>query len=309
MDVTDRAVGVLLGCATGDALGAAYEFQPPLAPDVPVEMRGERGTRFAPGEWTDDTAMSVPLAQAAAAGRDLLARDTLDWVVGEWMRWAETSSDIGAQTKNVFARLREPDAKAAAAAGREVHELTGRSGGNGSVMRTAPVALAFLDDERGLAEAARTISRLTHFDPDAGDACVLWCLAIRHTVLTGQLDVRVGLGALGGEAAERWSLLLDDAEGKQPSDFQRNGWVVEALQGAWSAICAGVDLVDVLERAVRGGNDTDTVAAIAGSLAGAAYGAGGIPTQWRDIVHGWPGLTADDLADLAARIVSRHAVR
>lgn len=309
MDFTDRAVGVLLGCATGDALGAAYEFQPALAPDVPVEMRGERGTRFAPGEWTDDTAMSVPLARAAADGLDLLAPDTLDGVVAEWMRWAETSTDIGVQTKNVFARLSEPSAAAAAAAAREVHELTGRSGGNGSLMRTAPVALASLDDERRLAEAARAISRLTHFDPDAGDACVLWCLAIRHTVLTGELDARVGLAALEPEAAERWALLLDDAEGKQPADFARNGWVVEALQGAWSAVSQGTGLVDVLERAVRGGNDTDTVAAIAGSLAGGRFGADGIPPAWRRIVHGWPGLTADDLADLAARIVARRAPR
>ena len=50
-------------------------------------------------------------------------------------------------------------------------------------MRTAPVALAYLNDEDGLVEAAYAISALTHFDPEAGEACVLWCLAIRHAVL------------------------------------------------------------------------------------------------------------------------------
>ena len=61
-----------------------------------------------------------------------------------------------------------------------LHKLTGRTAGNGSLMRTAPVALAYLDDEAALAEAARAVSELTHYDPEAGDACVLWCLAMRH---------------------------------------------------------------------------------------------------------------------------------
>ena len=65
------------------------------------------------------------------------------------------------------------------------HEITGRTAGNGSLMRTAPLALAYLDDEAALVEAARAVSELTHFDAEAGDACVLWSLAIRHAILTG----------------------------------------------------------------------------------------------------------------------------
>jgi ADP-ribosylglycohydrolase len=53
------------------------------------------------------------------------------------------------------------------------------------MMRTAPVALAYLDDEDAMVEAARAIGDLTRADPDAGDACVLWCCAIRHAVETG----------------------------------------------------------------------------------------------------------------------------
>ena len=55
-------------------------------------------------------------------------------------------------------------------------------------MRTAPLALAYLDDEAALVEAARAVSELTHYDSEAGDACVLWCLAIQHAVLTGVLE-------------------------------------------------------------------------------------------------------------------------
>ena len=103
-------------------------------------------------------------------------------------------------------------------------------------MRTAPVALAYLDDEAALVEAARAVSELTHYDPEAGDACVLWCLAIRHAILTGFLDARIGLQHIDIDRRDLWATRLDIAEASQPSDFKNNGWVVEALQGAWSAI-------------------------------------------------------------------------
>jgi ADP-ribosylglycohydrolase len=60
-------------------------------------------------------------------------------------------------------------------------------------------------------------------------------------------------------------------------------------------------LPDGLAAAVRAGDDTDTVAAIAGALLGARHGASAVPAAWRSTVHGWPGLTADDLVELAVR--------
>ncbi|MDX2375197.1 ADP-ribosylglycohydrolase family protein [Microbacterium sp. LRZ72] len=78
-----------------------------------------------------------------------------------------------------------------------------------------------------------------------------------------------------------------------------NGWVVRAFQGALAAIAGAHSLVDALERAVRGGDDTDTVAAIAGSLAGALWGGSAVPITWNRVLHGWPGLCAGDLPRFA----------
>lgn len=306
---TDRAAGVLLGLAAGDALGAGYEFGPPLPDDTTVGMIGGGSFGWAPGEWTDDTAMAMPVAQAAARAADLRDEDVLDEIVAAWIVWARDAADVGIQTRSVLAEAARNGGTAAAArtAAQALHERTGKSAGNGSLMRTGPVALAFLHDADAAAEAARAISSLTHWDDDAGDACVLWTLAIRHAVLTGDLDARIGLPALPAERRERWAALLDDAEQRQPRDFTRNGWVVEALQGAWSSIhgattahADGSALRDGLERAVRGGRDTDTVAAIAGGLLGAAFGASAVPAAWRRLVHGHPGLRAHDLVSLGA---------
>ena len=105
------------------------------------------------------------------------------------------------QTRSVLTRAGRHGitAQTARAESAALHNLTGRTAGNGSLMRTAPVALAYLDDEAALVQAARSVSELTHYDPEAGDACVLWCLAIRHAVLTGMLDVRIGLPHIDAE--------------------------------------------------------------------------------------------------------------
>ncbi|WP_375484226.1 ADP-ribosylglycohydrolase family protein [uncultured Jatrophihabitans sp.] len=301
---TDRAAGVLLATAAGDALGAPYEFGPPRGPDLPVTMHDGGSPPRRAGEWTDDTAMAVAIAEVAATGADL--RDTVaqDRIVARWVEWLAGARDAGAQTRAVLAEAHTADEARAAA--HALHERSGRTAGNGSLMRTAPVALAYLDDPDALVEAAVAVSELTHWDPEAGEACVLWCLAIRRAVLTGELDVRAGLAALPEGRAAVWRARLDTAQASTPADFEHNSWVVEALQGAWSAVSAHPDdLPRALEAAVRGGRDTDTVAAIAGGLAGARHGAAAVPPAWRALLHGWPGLRADALVDLASRAATR----
>jgi ADP-ribosyl-[dinitrogen reductase] hydrolase len=318
----DRACGVLLGTAAGDSLGAPYEFGPPRGPDLEVAMVGGGGFGWEPGEWTDDTSMAIAVAEVAAAGADLRTEQAQDTIVTRWHEWSQDGTDVGVQTRAVLSHAGRQgiSAQTARAEAAALHQRSGRTAGNGSLMRTAPVALVYLDDEAALVEAARAVSELTHYDPEAGDACVLWCLAIRHAVLTGKLDVRIGLRHIVTDRRHLWASRLDAAETSRPSDFANNGWVVEALQAAWCAITTtpvpqddpakGVFRVDhlrlALDAAVRGGNDTDTVAAIAGGLLGATYGASAVPGEWRRILHGWPGITTRDLIAFANRIVGAH---
>ena len=201
----DRAVGVLLGTAAGDALGAAYEFGPPRGPELEVAMVGGGSFGWEPGEWTDDTSMAIAIAEVAATGADLRDEEALDALVRRWHEWSQrrqrcwcpdrgrSSADAGRH--GISAQTAREESAA-------LHERTGRTAGNGSLMRTAPLALAYLDDEAALVEAARAVSELTHYDPEAGDACVLWCLAIRHAILTGVLDARIGLQHIDADRRE-----------------------------------------------------------------------------------------------------------
>jgi len=257
--------------------------------------------------------MAIAVAQTARAG-DLREEIAQDFLVARWIRWSREAKDVGTQTRAVLSRnwvSTAPGGNAAQArmVAEAFHKRTGRSGGNGSLMRTAPVALAYLDDPDGLTEAAIAVSRLTHFDSEAAEACVLWCHAIRHAVLTGELNAHYGLGELHAQARARWEPRLYAAQYAVPSDFRRNGWVVEALQAAWCAISTtreestpATHLQNALKAAVRGGNDTDTVAAIAGGLLGAAYGETAVPPHWRKKLHGWPGMDASALGALAESV-------
>ena len=304
----DRSAGVLLGLACGDALGAGFAYAGPLPPGTVVGMRGGSGANWARGEWTDYTALAIPVARAAADGLDLRAESTLDLIAAEWVDWAATSPYAGHQ---LGAALSGPDRTAAGvrSAARAQHDAVGRSAGNGCLIRTAPVALAFLHDPDALADAARRLSELTHCETDAEDACVLWGLAIRHAVLTGELDLRAGLGALSPGRRQLWTARINHAERCQPRDFTRNGWVVQALQGAWSAIVHTEGLTGAatdaaryrlgVETAVRGGGNADAVAGIAGALLAAGYGLAAVPSEWRRLVQGWPGLRGADLVRLS----------
>ena len=298
---TDRALGVVVGMACGDALGAGYEFGPPLSPLQPIEMKGGGGFGWAPGEWTDDTSMAIPLLEALARNDDLERPEALQWLLSRWRDWAGGAKDVGLQISQVLFSLEECSEAEALTAGRALHQREGQSAGNGSLMRTAPLALASLstDGAARLLRIARRVSDLTHHESDAGDACVLWCLAIRHAILTGSFDVAFGLRALPAEAARSWQKRLLKAEQSEPRNFRRNGWVVQALQGAWSALVRATSFREAVEGAVRGGGDADTVAAIAGALAGARWGLSGIPLEWQAKIHGWPGLRCADLVELS----------
>ncbi len=319
----DRAMGALLGLACGDALGAPYEFLPRVPYTTPIGMVGGNRMRWAPGEWTDDTAMAHGIASVAATGIDVRSVAAQDQIARNWWTWADGAVDIGRQISAVLGAAEEGGtAKAMRAAAVHYHQDNAqRSAGNGALMRTAPVALAYLgdDDEATLWQAAQEIAALTHFERDAQEACALWCLAIRHAVLFGSFDgLRLALARLDAEPRALWSARLDEAERKQSWQFPNNGWTVAALQAAWSAIvhtgesanrpdlgfCPAQHAPHEIERAVRCGGDTDTVGAIAGALVGARWGASALPQAWLTKLHGWPDAKADDLKRLALLTVT-----
>ncbi|TQL60935.1 ADP-ribosylglycohydrolase [Oryzihumus leptocrescens] len=303
----DRAAGVLLAQACGDALGVPYEFATP--PDGEPRMVGGGLGPYVPGEWSDDTQMSLCIARVAARG-DLTSAAAQDEVAAAFEGWLHGgASDVGTQTRVVLTQAGRWDGPAAhrlREAAERLHALNGHTAGNGALMRTGVVGLTRLDSRETSARTARSLAELTHTDPLAGDSCVLWSEAVRVAVLEGRFDLISGLDLLPEERRGQWSTWIHEATGVEPKTFSPNGFTVKAFQAAWAAISSTdegdgspVHLQRALAAAVHAGDDTDTVAAIAGALLGARYGASAVPTRWRREVHGWPGMrAARDLVSL-----------
>ncbi len=302
----DRAGGVLLGQAIGDALGVPYEFGAPISVGEAAMIGGGLGP-YAPGEWSDDAQMAICIAQASADGADLRTDAGLNEVAAAFLRWqTRGASDIGIQTSRVLDAARKTSGPladvmttAARAAARE-----GRAG-NGALMRTSVVGLVDLGHPEATADVAARVSALTHADQRCIDSCVLWSEAVRIAVVEGRFDIRAGLSLIPEPRRTQWRELIDQAETRPPSAFDRNGFTVTAFQAAWSAIYTtrhieGPDQVEAaLQTVIAIGHDTDTIAAIAGGLLGARYGVSGLPSDLARRVNGWPGLRGRDLVGLA----------
>ncbi len=298
----DRAYGAVIGMAVGNALGASYAFEPRPAP-ADVHLRGGGLGPYAAGEWVDDTAMALPLLQVLAAGDDLRWPHSQDVVAARWVQWRTTTKDVAPLVADVL-NMYDPEigARSLRDAAATLHATSGPgSAGNASLMRTTPITLGYLDDPDELAFVARLYSDLTHGNPEAGDACVLWNLAQRHAILHGEFDLGLGVPYIPATRQGLWARLLTQAEVGTPEDFAvRNGWVTQVVQTAWSAInhvqASGPEhLEQALRVAIAAGGDTGTVGAVAGSLLGARWGMSAIPLEWRRQVFGWPGYRDIDL--------------
>ena len=293
--VLERATGAVCGGAAGDALGAGYEFTNPH-PEDEIVMKGGGAFSWAPGEWTDDTAMAVAILDELAAGRcDLeeIGNNFLSW-------YASSPPDVGIQTSAVLSSAK--NGAQLIRAGEEFYEKYPNKAGNGALMRTGPVALSALGDRKAVATNASAIAALTHAHPDSTTACVLWSLAIESAIMISEIDepfdweraVKDGLSFLDVELASRWEKLIDEAAQGPSILFNPNGYVVSAFQAALSAIIEtpvpvgnpSDHFMNALEAAIRIGDDCDTVAAIAGGLLGARWGVNAIPKEWKEIIHG-----------------------
>lgn len=293
----DRAQAVLLGTAVADAAGAPFEFQEPglYSAEFPVPVLGGIGELtggghfgWAPGEFTDDTQMAIALANALVQADGF----SPEVVWSHFRAWASSARDIG---NTISAALRRPDHVGAAAAAHE--SLGGRSASNGAVMRIAPVGVmgARLSREDTVALAMAQAS-ITHFDESAAVGAALVADVIRGCILTG--DFRTSLdSSLEYFAASPWASVLEDKFGAfLAEDFDpawpghpANGTVWTAVGQALWAVRTTSSFHDAVVAAVDLGYDTDTVAAIAGAIAGAVYGLQGIPVRWVTYVHGTVG--------------------
>jgi ADP-ribosyl-[dinitrogen reductase] hydrolase len=275
----DRIRGALLGLAVGDALGAPFEAAPSArarrAVERGLEMTG--GGAWAPGEWTDDTALALALAESIAA-RGLLDTDDL---AARYIAWATTDGKgIGRATARALVGAR--DAADARARARAHLEASGLAAGNGTVMRATPIGLAARDLHQA-ADAARRDAQLTHADPVTGLASTALCAALLAIRNGGDPLAAARERATGHH--ERLSAAIE-AAGR---DERAVTWLAAGREAGacWTTLAIALHALVTRGDYERGvgwtigcGGDADTNAAVAGALLGCRHGTGAIPPRW-----------------------------
>ncbi|MFM7107502.1 MAG: ADP-ribosylglycohydrolase family protein [Planctomycetaceae bacterium] len=290
----DRARGALLGLAAGDAVGTTVEFMAPGTFEPVTDMVGGGPFQLEPGQWTDDTSMALCLAESLIDRRGHDAADQMRRYV-RWMNEGYFSVkgrcfDIGGTTQRALRRFERTG---------EPHDphVDEESAANGSLMRLAPVAIRWSHDRDEVVAMAAASSRPTHAAARPVDACKVLA-AMTAALIRGEPWDAVAdpdFWKQGPLHEEVESVARGGWRGKSPPEIRGTGYCVAALEAAIWAVDDAGDFRDAILRAVNLGDDADTTAAIAGQLAGARFGASGIPWLWLEILALRPRI--ESLAD------------
>ena len=281
----ELAKQILYGHAIGDALGVPVEFLPreELVSNPVTDFRGF-GTHSVPaGTWSDDTSMVLATLDSLAFGLDYAD------IMAKFCSWHDDALytatnevfDIGGTTYAALLDYKNGTAP-------QLCGLCGeRDNGNGSLMRILPAVFYIRhrmqrSSLREKLNVIHNISALTHRHLRSRIAC-----GIYYFVLDALLDSPTYYTSKYSHLTvlDHFSRLFSDEFDQLPgSEINSSGYVVDTLEAAIWCLLTTDSYRDCVLKAVNLGNDTDTVGAVAGSLAGCLYygcGKSDIPVVWK----------------------------
>lgn len=297
----NHVLDAIMGLAIADALGVPVEFmgREALAEDPVVDMRAYGTYNKPAGTWSDDTSMTLCLMDSLSKELDYddIMRNFLKWYTkGEYTSDGK-AFDIGITTREALVRFE---------AGIPALECGGDGefdNGNGSLMRVLPLVFysravngpGWFEMDEAFA-IIHNVSALTHAHKRSQIACGIH-IAIASMLLDGiclekAVELEMGRSMTYYRAEGEFSQELDHYSRLESDNFKitplaeicSSGYVVSSLEAAIWCLLNTDNYKSCVLQAVNLGDDTDTVAAIAGGLAGLAYGYESIPKAWLDVL-------------------------
>lgn len=274
LSVRDRISGCILGGAIGDALGGAYEGKPsPVTLDEAVDW-----------QLSDDTQLTLATCEAIIENQGKADPAIIAARFAAWHQ-ARRIKGVGASTLKALTEL--------AVGGHWA--LVGRKGdraaGNGAAMRIAPLAFCLVPSEPEARRTIRDVSRITHHHEEAYAGALAVVVAVRAAATAAwngtENLLRVVASALPDtEVRDRLNAMAELAETTSLFEiavrFGCSGYVCESVPLALRAAerVERLGFGPMLAELVRCGGDTDTIASIAGQVAGALLGEKHLPKEW-----------------------------
>lgn len=291
IDYTEQIRSALFGVAVGDALGVPAEFtdRNQLKDNPITGMTGYGMHMQPPGTWSDDSSLTFCLAETLTHEYNLnaIAESFVKWYRDNYWTARGSVFDIGNGTKDAIMNLErgiQPEL-----AGRRDE----RSNGNGSLMRILPLVFYILDkpDLEGY-ELTKKISSITHGHIHSIIACFYYLefarLIIQNLEKTAIyaelqklfLDYFKKLTLTSKQVSVFRRLLNGNIYELEEKDIFSSGYVIHTLEASIWCLMTTDNFKDAVLKAVNLGDDTDTVGAITGGLAGLYYGYNSIPGEW-----------------------------
>jgi len=293
----DKILAGILGACVGDALGVPVEFKSreSLEKHPVTDMRGYGTYNQPPGTWSDDTSMTLCLLDSLAGGlhyKDIMQKFMLWFRKGNYTPHGKVF-DIGMATNRALGRY---------ANGNDPLSCGGTSesdNGNGSLMRILPLAFYLRSrygcrytDNNEAFEIIHNVSSLTHAHIRSQIACGIY-LSVAECLFDAK-DLKRGIRSGISKAKDHYEKdkkyarelffydrIFEENFAELPqSSIYSSGYVLDTLEAALWCLLNTDSYEECVLKAVNLGEDTDTVAAVAGGLAGLFYGVDAIPSKW-----------------------------
>ena len=254
--MNQKLYDAIIGFAIGDALGVPYEFKE-RGSFTCSDMTGYGTHHQSLGTWSDDTSMTLATLSSLKENAGRIIPEDMRTKFNYWLLYGDFTAtgevfDVGISTTKAL-RSGKPC-------------IGEHDNGNGSLMRILPLAFVECNDDD-----IRNVSAITHGHWISMEACVI-LVHIAKRLLDGETIENI-LPTLQYEKPFERLSTIDKLD---ISRIKSSGYVVDTLEAALWAVSHKGDWSkcfknDVLA-AVNLGEDTDTVAAVTGGLAGRIYG-------------------------------------
>jgi ADP-ribosyl-[dinitrogen reductase] hydrolase len=293
-----RTIGTLIGCAIGDALGNPFEMKPAASPALQnwdgLFKAGGTFWKGEPGQYTDDTLMTMALAASLIEHQGFNPED----VASKYLAWYESGNTRGIGTTTAGALMNLKLGATWQESGL-THGFDGLpAGGNGTAMRASPIGLVYRHDPEKLLQVATQDASITHnsLEPKLCSAAVAMGVALLANRADGadplnviyQLkDLLPGDSVTCERLVEVAHLLRDKVDPMvalaEIGKTGNRGYAPETVASAFYCLAATDNFKDCVVLSIKCGGDTDSTAAVAGALAGTWYGIEGISEEYHSV--------------------------
>ena len=283
----------IIGLAIGDAMGVPLEFYPreKLLENMTVEMKGYGSHNVPKGSWSDDTSMTICLIDAINKTGEIVPKDICD----NFVRWLEDEEftptgitfDVG---RTCWASILEYQRKP------ENPESCGQTGevnqGNGSLMRISPLiyyCFAKNMDEKEIYTTVKLVSSLTHRREECIMGCYIYVLygielLKGFNIFDAYYNLKEKDYSMFSQSTQRKydRVLKEKLDYLNMGDIKSSGYVVDTLEASIWCILVTDSFDEAIIKAINLGEDTDTIGACTGALAGIYYGLEDVDREWKD---------------------------